>query len=277
MERRLWSKSGASGRGTPGRPAYTSFRLPLRLPTLRSTATRAQATNLPRQLNFASFRGVMKDAIRPQATRGVIWAAAPAPAPAPQDPRCRVPAASRLPRLPIRRPGSASYNAALWPRAYRACHAACSAAPRAPRPAGRPRASRSRIPHATPSTPLPLWLISRGRKGIRARTIAALRRADGHHPGRLDLVAVRFYPAQLARAFPVTQPDREKHVTLLSSLFYLPPGRSILSPSPARFPSGGKKAVPSKDYSRLPPWCAGFKTGEGREDGLGGTVEKKRL
>jgi len=162
--------------------------------------------------------------LRPPVTRAVIWAAAPAPAPAPQDPRCRVPAASRLPRLPIRRPGSASYNAVLWPRAYRACHASCSAAPRAPRPAGRPRASRSRILHATPSTPLLFSLISRGRRRIRPRTIAALRRADGHQPGRLDLVAVRSFPRSVGAGLPrhPTEKGRTCHFAFKSFLPAVP-------------------------------------------------------
>ena len=71
------------------------------------------------------------------ATRAVIWVAAPAPAPASQDPRCRVPAASRRPHLTIRRPGSTSYNSVLWPARLLPCHGACEGGLQTPHPRAR--------------------------------------------------------------------------------------------------------------------------------------------
>ena len=49
----------------------------------------------------------------------------PSAGPRKQDPRHRVPAVSRLPRLPILRPGLASYNSVLCPPRQPACHARC--------------------------------------------------------------------------------------------------------------------------------------------------------
>ena len=42
-----------------------------------------------------------------------------------QDPRCRVPAASSLPNLPLQRPGGVRHNRALWPGNRLACHGPC--------------------------------------------------------------------------------------------------------------------------------------------------------
>ena len=42
-----------------------------------------------------------------------------------QDPRCRVPAASSLPNLPLQRPGGVTHNSALWPGNRLACHGPC--------------------------------------------------------------------------------------------------------------------------------------------------------
>lgn len=55
-----------------------------------------------------SVRGRQAGCFPAPDTRAVILKAAPTPAPAAQDPRCRVPAASRQTHRPIRRPGSLS-------------------------------------------------------------------------------------------------------------------------------------------------------------------------
>jgi hypothetical protein len=60
-------------------------------------------------------------------TRAVIFNASPTPAPAAQDPRCRVPAASRHTRQTIRRPGSLIYNSVLsYKNASLVCHDNCN-------------------------------------------------------------------------------------------------------------------------------------------------------
>ena len=85
-------------------------------------------------------------------TTAVIFNAAPTPAPAPQDPRCRVPAASRHAHQTIQRPGSLRYNHVLCPEktgvSTRAPPVTLTANPRPRARRGSARARQSGILHS---------------------------------------------------------------------------------------------------------------------------------
>ena len=189
------------------------------------------------------------------ATRAVICSAAPLPYPADAGtPRHTGPrrliaclAAAGATQPDLRRPGALKITASCVQRPLRACHAHClrpaalTLRPRRPRSA---RASRSGILHASPSLRWSSQLRARGKQ--RSLRCASFR-------ARLRHASASF--------------AREK--TRRRSQVFFPPRRAapcispVYRPHPPAQVSRGPDAVPSEDYSRWPPCCAGY-SGEGR-------------
>ena len=185
-------------------------------------------------------------------TRAVICSAAPLPFPADAGtPRHTGPrrliaclAAAGATQPDLRRPGALKITASCVQRPLRACHDSLLSPALSPPAGGSARASRSGILHASPSLRWSSQLRARGKQ--RSLRCASFR-------ARLRHASASF--------------AREK--TRRRSQVFFPPRRAapcispVYRPHPPAQASRGPDAVPSEDYSRWPPCCAGY-SGEGR-------------